>query len=101
MTPETKAAWIAELRSGRYEQARNSYADGDGKCCLTVLAVTQRPDKFYTTEMQLMVGDRPATDYDLIDEFGLTWTQVAEAITMNDGEMLNFERIADRVEEWR
>jgi len=41
MTPEVKEKWLAALRSGEYEQARNDFmATKDGKtryCCLAVL----------------------------------------------------------------
>jgi hypothetical protein len=38
MNPEIKAQWVADLRSGEYEQAKSYLASkGDGYCCLGVL----------------------------------------------------------------
>ena len=37
MNPQIKAQWVADLRSGQYEQG-NGYLNADGKlCCLGVL----------------------------------------------------------------
>ena len=36
MTPEFKAAWVAALRSGKYEQGRGALRTGDTYCCLGV-----------------------------------------------------------------
>lgn len=37
MKPEIKAAWIAALRSGDYDQGREKLRTGDQFCCLGVL----------------------------------------------------------------
>jgi hypothetical protein len=37
MKPEIKAAWIAALRSGKYQQTTGRLRDSNGFCCLGVL----------------------------------------------------------------
>ena len=37
MNPEIKAKWLAALRSGEYEQTRNTLRNCKGFCCLGVL----------------------------------------------------------------
>jgi hypothetical protein len=37
MNPEIKQKWVDALRSGEYQQGRNSLRNGNGFCCLGVL----------------------------------------------------------------
>jgi hypothetical protein len=37
MNPQIRAQWCAALRSGEYQQGRQSLRDGDAYCCLGVL----------------------------------------------------------------
>lgn len=37
MNPEIKARWVADLRSGLFEQGTSGLCDGDRYCCLGVL----------------------------------------------------------------
>lgn len=38
MDPELKALWLADLRSGAFSQGYRRLLDGEGYCCLGVLA---------------------------------------------------------------
>jgi hypothetical protein len=105
MNAEAKARWVADLRSGKYEQNRGTFVDGKKMCCLTVLAVGQAPSFFKNDGHILLYDGRDAGAFGVIDRliqvFGLTQEEVNDAIGMNDNEGFSFQEIADRVEqEW-
>jgi hypothetical protein len=84
MTPEVKAQWLADLRSGAYKQWRSSLYHEDAFCCLGVLSHRQG------------LLDEPTGRYP--DKFLHAQTQ-AQLIKMNDEQCLSFPQIADWIEE--
>lgn len=113
MNPTVKSAWLAALRSGEYEQARN-YLKADGKfCCLGVLCdisgvgewdsfgMSEGVEKYH----QAGGGWGSSGSLPLFVEkwAGLSvesdLTVVDDLVAMNDDQQLGFEEIADAIEE--
>lgn len=107
MTPELKARWIKALRSGEYEQVSSYLKVGPnageetGYCCLGVLLdiAGDEDDKAHHNF---------ADDYSLAclssafgAEHGLSKTAATELADMNDSQGLDFDEIADWIEEER
>ena len=107
MTPEFKAQWVAALRSGEYEQARDAMRIGDSFCCLGVAAQLADPSKWKDWEgflgQQGWGGDYPTSFVALARRIGLPLDFAKELALRNDGaEPYNrkhsFEEIADIIE---
>ena len=93
MTPEFKAAWVAALRSGKYQQGRGALRKGDTFCCLGVACDLIDPH-----------------GWEEDDSFGMGWNgyesadlPFIDAEKANDLVILNddgssFEKIADHIE---
>lgn len=117
MNPEIKAAWIAKLRSGEFEQGLGLLRDKDDKlCCLGVLCelgveagIVKRNqsslgEPFAYGEMG-MTGLLPS---EVIDWSGIyensPWVHLQESnddyslTQLNDSWKFNFTQIADAIE---
>jgi hypothetical protein len=107
MSDDVKRMWVAALRSGKYVQGTGVLHDKDGKCCalgvLCELAVEaevvgrcedESGDMLYGKPNSLWRGVLPP---DVQDWAGFNGSPSWIA-TMNDGEKLTFEQIADRIE---
>ena len=112
MTPELKAAWLADLRSGKHPQAKGGLRTEDGFCCLgrlcdaagaTWTRVARRGFSFYYCEYGT---DSLATE-EILNELGISEEIMNVAMTMNDGislhhyniELPGFERRVHSFEE--
>jgi hypothetical protein len=96
VTPELKAKWVAALRSGQYQQARERMKAADGAlCCLGVLCVISGVEPIELSAGQVMVGDGNAASYDFVQEQGLV---PSVFITLNDKRKWSFAQIADYIE---
>lgn len=116
MQPELFNEWVADLKSGEFEQAKNALeATGRTKeyayCCLGVLSTRLAERGIATFEngfISLKDGERDkwdnpsGSDTELTDEvlnaIGMDSTQQEALIGFNDGAELNFEQIAYMLE---
>lgn len=93
MDPEQKQKWVAALRSGKYQQAREAFcaepSSGLKHCCLAVF-------------IDAVIG-QPVTTKDYTSHFGPTFEKHkiprSHLVQLNDTEMLTFNEIADWIEE--
>lgn len=96
MTPELKAAWVADLRANQNLQATGALQCGERFCCLGRLAVvaglTIAPDGVYIKSDK---GEQAGT-YPSLDRQCKVPTDVY--IKMNDEHKMTFGEIADFVE---
>ena len=107
MNKEIKAKWVAALRSGDYKQAKNQLRkteDGhDSFCCLGVLCDVINPDGWddgnrFLGNMSLLPPD--AMRIAGIDTLYVVHEHDRPHLTeLNDGRGLNFNQIADLIEE--
>lgn len=97
ITPEQQAAWVANLRSGKFPQIRELMRTDDGNCCLGVLCAT----------LDIPVHRRGELDPHQNHSDGSGYTPVAQLIGMklmetlqikNDIDRLSFPNIADFIE---
>jgi hypothetical protein len=115
LDPDVKARWLDALRSGRYQQSRGALCqDEDGAlchiglassfCCIGVLGHLEKLHQYERTS-------------DIVDKFSdvfsdsltvqgnvatepRTMSVAMTLVEMNDGERLNFNQIADWIEEY-
>lgn len=101
MNKELKAKWVAALRSGNYEQGRNTLRSADNRyCCLGVLLCVKgsfRPAQLF------MSGEGDLAVYQYMD--GLLGKSDADQrqhrhrlAEMNDHQDKTFGQIADYIE---
>lgn len=104
MDKELKAKWVAALRSGRYEQARQAFREGDGFCCLGVLADICEKGEW---DERVYVINNNATDEVELDGdlgpygrplFGMDEKTEKHLIRLNDDDGADFCQIADYIE---
>jgi hypothetical protein len=102
LTPELKAAWIAALRSGQFEQGTAGLKTWDGKvCCLGVLGLIH-PDfvsmagscKFLSWRFKCSNGFFTTS----LPRSILPSSIQEELIHLNDGEQRPFPQIANWIE---
>jgi hypothetical protein len=114
MDAQLKRDWVKALRSGNYKQGRGRLCSVNGRyCCLGVL-YDQLPDKEWvrtTTVIKenvwaipVQFGDQELLDYnilplDIMAEVGMSHAFQQRLTDMNDVEKLNFDQIADWIEE--
>ena len=96
MNKEIKAKWIAALRRGEYPQTRGKLTDGEGYCCLGVLA------KIQGAPVEELVQKSTSLDYEGRNyRAGLSRKDCALLAEMNDGdgcEPKSFDHIARYVQ---
>jgi hypothetical protein len=121
MDQEIKAEWVADLRSGKFEQTTGTLRDEQGSCCLDVLcdqAVRKGiidPPVFNKQELIFYYGsnsgtlpdkvvkwaglgefeENPSVEY--VNEDGDT--EIASLAQLNDEDGLTFSQIADLIED--
>lgn len=102
MNKEVKTAWLAALRSGKYEQIAGELQNSEGYCCLGVLCkLAERYDVTVTKEDNRIVGCDITNDQEAVAR----WAEIEELalqshlIHMNDDEGKTFEEIAEYIEE--
>jgi hypothetical protein len=88
---DLKERWVAALRSGDYEQGKDTLKSDNKFCCLGVL---------------LDIHDSECWDrkiecdkYDSLYRLGLDAEQVSKCISMNDTRSMSFSKIAKVIEE--
>jgi hypothetical protein len=96
-----KAKWIEALRSGKYGQCTGKLTDGEGYCCLGVLAHIQQPnfeEYFEDLETVELYGGREGEGTLYNYSAGLTDVACSTLADMNDGrdggEPRTFDHIA-------
>ena len=116
MNPEIKAKWLAALRSGEYEQTRETLRNSKGFCCLGVLTdlyIKEKetkwiPEKrydetvFYWFEGELETLPDCVKHWAGLDEWNPLVTHKGGRTCLgrlNDIERLDFNQIADVIEE--
>jgi hypothetical protein len=107
MHDEAKEAWLAALRSGRYEQTKGRLRDNTGAmCCLGVMCDVVNPDAWKVTESQAGMivsntwfGAISLPPDDFTEALGLDSDQVRYLATLNDDLDCNFQEIADYIED--
>jgi len=116
MKPELKAAWIEALRSGKYEQGRNTLRSDlectTTYCCLGVLCEVARVPRYVDMKGQEGYGyflfDAQFTSFPplpLLQEWGMDAmvtdenTIAQHLAEMNDVDQKSFAKIADWIEE--
>lgn len=101
MTPKAKRDWVAALRSGKYEQGKDSLLSDNGYCCLGVLCKLQGID-----DAHLEFGDFPFS-VGLFEDIGRDWCvpykgSLYNLASLNDGvdgnAPLTFKQIANIIE---
>lgn len=119
LEPEFKTDWVAELRSGKYQQAlggmKRTFANGTvGYCCLGVAArvIRDKHPQFLKEagvkireDDQLSVVDRAAQFVSfghltegLAKAIGLSNAQMSCLVGKNDDLFMSFSEIADYIE---
>jgi hypothetical protein len=103
MDAQVKEKWVAALRSGNYQQARNGLKKGGGYCCLGVLCDIVNPDGWeningYNYYRFGGSKDDCALPIPLENEVGLGRNSVSACITLNDTQRQSFDQIADYIE---
>lgn len=95
MKKEFKDTWVAALRSGKYTQGTGSLLScfGAKYCCLGVLCQIN-PDV-----AREGWEDGANLNYTEKSVYGLSHTQTEALVDMNDRQRLNFNQIADWIEE--
>ena len=100
--PELKAAWVAALRSGKYEQAKgqlckvNQQRGTRSHCCLGVLhEVVHGPDGWGQPGVSCSI--------DALSYYGPGYSRLSEFVVsdltkLNDSTNVGFEGIADYIE---
>jgi len=97
MPPHVKAAFLTNLRSGRYKQIRRIYVDPENRSCACALGVLL----LTLNEPLVQVGASmmPVHWTDVLRKTSLTLEQCMTIIHLNDRDELTFAQIADYVEE--
>lgn len=115
MNSEVKNKWIAALRSGNYSQTRQVLRDCQGYCCLGVLTDLYLQEKGEKWEEE-MIGEDSYYYFDCTEENitapVIKWAgldscdpdvvyneDLSTLTTLNDEERLDFNQIADVIEE--
>jgi hypothetical protein len=101
MNPTVKAAWLAALRSGEYEQGRGRLRVGDTYCCLGVLA-----DLYYSGQwerskklkMWVAGGKAGYPPTDVREWADLDGHAIRKLAEMNDQGKATFKEIAAYIE---
>lgn len=97
-----KDVWVAELRSGKYEQVRSHlHIRGKGFCCLGVLANCVDPvwTSYGDTRASVMQNSFAiAETYDCINDFVGSADLAAILYNMNDVHKKSFDEIADYID---
>ena len=87
MTPELKSRWLAALRSGEYEQGRNTMNRQGRMCCLGVLCdvagLKWRPEE--SDVLQCDAGSGYIERPEFLEGFGLSQNIHDLAYSLNDG----------------
>lgn len=115
MNSEVKAKWLSALRSGKYSQTREVLRDCKGYCCLGVLTDLYLQERSEDWEQDVIEGvTYYHFDYDAenISSFVIEWAgldscdpdvvyneDLSTLTTLNDEERLDFNQIADVIEE--
>ena len=87
MDQETKAKWVAALRSGEYQQCSRTLHDGKGYCCLGVLCKVTG----YRSSNPDTIGLVGEEHFDIPEE-----TRIKLEMMNDDG--MEFQKIADFIE---
>lgn len=103
MKPSVKKAWVKALRSDEYKQGQGILRSGDNRfCSLGVLADVALDDYwvFSPRDDDWKIGNQRYTLNPLYQQrLGLTKEATSQLILLNDVAAVNFDRIADWVEE--
>lgn len=107
MDPYWKDKWIAALRSGKYEQVRGTLrTEGNHMCCLGVLCDVVEPERWLLIDDHDGTGERYShghcTQYPSFNVERQTKLEPTMAYvlgTKNDHDKLDFNQIADWIEE--
>jgi hypothetical protein len=104
MKPEIKAKWVEALRSGKYEQGKNTLRSGNDRfCCLGVLCdVLQVPNTMVVgmddEENYLYEGSDACLPERIRKMVGIWHRDQSKLIDLNDTENASFLEIADWIE---
>lgn len=94
MSPEAMRKWIADLRSGEYQQMHGNWVNDKKNptafCCLSVALHTS--GQLTIALADAMMFGRVAT------MLGLEYADAIDLCGLNDGKMMNFSEIADHIE---
>lgn len=113
---EPQKLWLADLRSGKYEQATEALQKGDGFCCLGLACMTAKEhgDLSIKKDASGMLDGVELSEYtDVMEWLGLHDEQgsltsfilmdgnneASSLIHMNDDLGMSFTEIADAIEE--
>lgn len=107
MNAEVKERWVTALRSGEFKQGRvylrasNDQTGAEEFCCLGVLCLIEDPESWSEEPRHeggwLHRGEEELPDEDLMEEMGLSRSEVSYLAEMNDAGD-SFEEIADYIE---
>lgn len=109
MDEKIKQQWVKALRSGEYSQAKGWLYDGEGYCCLGVLAHIHPDIQFHYEEdsgdpglVGWYVGENPAhketLPIEFIESIGLG-NYLAGSLANDNDNGTSFAHIADRIED--
>lgn len=126
MRQDIKTAWTKALRSGDYQQTQGRLCDANGYCCIGVLTEVLAKDfpaelDGYTVDLDYQQSDGKrilitGPGYDNIAKESFPWSSTTSLpnqvwdrlesksdqglyMSMNDTEGLNFETIAERIDQ--
>lgn len=105
MTQDTQQEWIDALRSGEYEQTRNTIRDDRGMCCLGVLCDIVDPEGWETFGPRVhahnlgQCGEPAELDVDLLRAAGISREDAQRLVELNDVYRASFDEIADWLED--
>jgi hypothetical protein len=112
MKKKYKDAWIKALRSGRYKQCREQLRDGEGYCCLGVLAringsskkdlesqASDLDDGVCITDLNLSIILHGQLSDSFLKKVGIKTTEQSRLIKLNDDLSYDFIGIADYIED--
>ena len=101
MKVKWKKLWIKALRSGKYQQARESLRFGDAYCCLGVLCKVVEPHgrwKRISHGGYQFKGEYSYPPKDIAKKVGMRQTSFLELGRLNDFDNLTFEQIAKYIQ---
>lgn len=95
--------WVRALRSGKYEQTKQSLQDSEGFCCLGVACKLFNPNHPTETVANFLQGglpERSFRDPEWLEKINNHFSQLTEIALseLNDEEEFTFDEIADVLE---
>lgn len=94
-----KAAWVAALRSGEFEQTQGQLKSGDAYCCLGVQCELYGVEWGFGDTVNLVVRESAGYPPTLVSECFETTEEENEKYSFSNDQGSSFEEIADFVAE--